>query len=97
MPGEDRKEAPTLRQTLRAGIPHAIERQIPSPAERNAMTDVLIAGSPEQIRLIAWNLAVALLEARNVINAMRKGVREGEIRPIGEFVICRVRLACRLL
>ena len=72
--GEDGIKAPALGKPLRRFCPRAIERQVPSAADADAMTDITVAGSVEQMRAVGGLSRIALLETRSIVEVMPVGV-----------------------
>src|ERR1700722_14457963 len=79
MPRHDWEQASSLRQPLRSRVPHVIEGKVPTAAERNSVSHVLIAVSVEQVRLIRRYRAVPLGKPWRVVQAMRQRVSQREI------------------
>ena len=78
-PSDDREQTPSLGQALWTRTPRVINGQIPTTTESDAMPDILVARSPEQIGLIGRHCGVPLTEARSIVNAVSEGVGQGKV------------------
>ena len=77
--GKDGVETPAFGQALRPRGPRAIDRQIPSPTDADAMADVGVTRSVEKTRAIGGYSGIALLETGGIVEVMAVGIGEGVV------------------
>ena len=76
---KDGIETPAFGEGFRSRDPHAIERQIPSHTEADALADVAVTGGSEKSRCVGRHGGIPLLETGGIVEVMTVGVGQGVI------------------